>query len=358
MKKLNICFITQKYDEDDPYRANVVEWIKKISSNIKVENIHVLTRYKANINPNSNFTFSNIESPYKLFSLFLFYLEILKQIPRKSIIFIHMGGPYAINLFIFKLIFNIKVYQWWAHPILSLSTKLGFYLTINKLFTCTENSFPIKNKKKVIVGHGININRFPLRKNPKPLNNYLVTASRLTFRKNIHKMINIVQFMLENDSLDINLDIYGSPLTFKDELYKEYLKELIKKGNLENNIKIFEAVSHSELNTYYENYNVYLNFSETALDKSVLEAMSTGIPVLSCNDCLREIINDDNLKDLITFDRFDNLNIISSKIKNLINLPSDEFDKYSKRSSQFIKYNHSIESLANNIIDNIFNDIV
>ena len=71
MKKLNICFITQKYDEDDPYRSNVVEWINKISQNKKVDNVHILTRYKSNITKLGNCSFSNIQSKNKYNSIFV-----------------------------------------------------------------------------------------------------------------------------------------------------------------------------------------------------------------------------------------------------------------------------------------------
>ena len=357
MKPINICFITQIYDEDDPYRSNVVEWIRNISCNSKVNHLHIITKYKSKRKVGNKCSISTIQHRFKFVSLILFYREIFKQVSKKSIIFIHMGGPYGINLFLFKLFFNTKVYQWWAHPVISASTKIGFYLTIDKLFTCSESSFPINSKKKLVIGHGVNINRFSLRKNLKPSNKSLVTASRLTSRKNIHKMINLVQYINENNSSKINLDIYGSPLSYKDKLYEEYLIKLINKGNLENNIRIFQAVSHFELKNCYEKYNIYLNFSETALDKSVLEAMSTGIPILSCNPCFREIIYDDDLQELITFNSFDNINVISSKINKLLNLSVDEFDKYAKRTSQYIKLNHSIERLTTSIVDTIIQDI-
>tara|TARA_A100001035_G_scaffold167232_1_gene132514 strand:+ start:2406 stop:3482 length:1077 start_codon:yes stop_codon:yes gene_type:complete len=353
MKPINICFITQIYNENDPYRSNVVEWIRNISLNSNVNHVHVLTRYKSKSIVGNKCTISSIENRFKLVSLILFYIEILKQVSRKSIIFIHMGGPYAINLVLFKIFFKTKVYQWWAHPVIGISTRLGFYLTVDKLFTCTEKSFPIASTKKIVVGHGVNIKKFPIRNETKPNKKALVTASRLTYRKNIHKMINLIEFMHEKNMSDISLHIYGSPLNYKDKLYEEYLNLLIEKSNLQNHIKIYEAVDHSDLNKYYKKYNLYLNFSETALDKSVLEAMSTGIPILSCNECVEEIIDDENLKNLITFNKSDNLSLISDKVSRLINFSREEFDEYAFKSNQFIKNNHSIENLINSIVENI-----
>ena len=158
-------------------------------------------------------------------------------------------------------------------------------------------------------------------------------------------MINLIEFMHEGNMGDISLNIYGSPLNYKDKLYEKYLNLLIEKSNLQNHIKIYEAVDHSLLNKYYEECNLYLNFSETALDKSVLEAMSTGIPILSCNACVEEIIDDATLKNLITFSKSDNLSLIAKKVFRLLNFSREEFDKYALKSNQFIKNNHSIENL-------------
>ena len=100
-----------------------------------------------------------------------------------------MGGPYAVNLILFKLLFKTKVYQWWAHPVIGISTKWGFYFTVDKLFTSTKSGFPIESEKKLVIGQGINIKKFPKRENPQPRKKSLVTSSRISSRKNIHKMI-------------------------------------------------------------------------------------------------------------------------------------------------------------------------
>ena len=92
MKPINICFITQIYDEKDPYRSNVVEWIKNISLNSNVKNVHILTRYKSKSITSKKCSISSIENRFKLVRLILFYIEVLKQVSRKSVIFIHMGS--------------------------------------------------------------------------------------------------------------------------------------------------------------------------------------------------------------------------------------------------------------------------
>ena len=147
MQTINICFITQIYDDKDPYRSNVVEWIKKISLNSKVNNVHILTRYKSEHAVDDKCSISSIQSRFKLIRLIKFYIEIFKQVTRNSIIFIHMGGPYSVNLFLFKLFFKTKVYQWWAHPIIGISTRLGFFLSVDKLTPPNPPRMTLKNDR-------------------------------------------------------------------------------------------------------------------------------------------------------------------------------------------------------------------
>ena len=353
MGKLNICFITQKYDESDPYRSNVVEWIRELSLNKKVNNIHIITRKKSSKNRIKKGTISSIDSKSKIKSLILFYIEIFKQLPKKPIIFIHMGGPYAINLFLFKLFFRLKIYQWWAHPKISHVTRIGFYVTLDKLFTCSENSFPINSKKKIVLGHGINIKRFPLRKGNKSRTNFLVTASRLTSRKNIDKMIYLTKYLNDINNKKVFLKIYGSPLSKYDLKYKNRLIRLINKLKLNKLVEILPAVDHRKLHLIYKDKNIYLNFSNTAVDKAILEAMSTGIPVLSCNPCLKEIIDNHEFRDLIMFNQNDSIREIANKANIFFKQTEDQYKEYKLKSHNIIKSNHTIKNLMSKIVDHI-----
>ena len=98
---------------------------------------------------------------------------------------------------------------------IGISTKLGFYFTVDKLFTSTKSGFPIESEKKLVIGQGINIKKFPKREKPQPRKKSLVTSSRISSRKNIHKMINLIDFIKKDKINNINLTIYGSPITQK-----------------------------------------------------------------------------------------------------------------------------------------------
>ena len=54
---------------------------------------------------------------------------------------------------------------------------------------------------------------------------------------------------------------------------------------------------------------------------------------------------------LNTFKRNEDLAVIAEKVKILINLDNEEFDKYKIKSHELIKSEHSIEKLTNTIIN-------
>lgn len=356
MKGKNVCFITQKFDDTDPFRANVIEWIRILSNSKKIKKLHILTRSKLSSSCNFNkCSISSIYSRNKIISLFYFYREVFKHSEKNSIIFIHQGGPYAINLILFKILFGVKVFQWKAHPIISPLTFLGFKLVVEKLFTCTKNSFPIKSSKKLIIGHGIDLKRFPIRKNFQlKKEKKLVTTSRITSRKNIHEMILLVKKISESYPEKIYLTIIGKPMTKRDYIYLKYLNELILSQNLSKNVEIKEPIAHKELHEELTKYNIYLNFSETALDKAVLEAMSVGIPIFSSNECLRESLNNSELKELMLFQKNEDETKIIEKITKILNFDNKNYEYYASLLNEFVKNNHSIESLVCNIEKNIF----
>ncbi len=356
MEGKNICFITQKFDHNDPFRANVIEWIRILSNSKKIKKLHILTRSKNYSSCDfNNCSISSIYSRNKIISLFYFYREIFKHSEKNSIIFIHQGGPYAINLIIFKILFGVKVFQWKAHPVIGPLTFLGFKFVVDKLFTCTNNSFPIKSSKKLVIGHGIDLKRFPIRKSfHVKKEKKLVTTSRISSRKNIHEMILLVKKINEYYPEEVSLTIFGQPMTKRDNLYLEYLNHLILCQNLSKTVEIKEPIAHKELHKELSKYNIYLNFSETALDKAVLEAMSIGLPILSNNECLRESLTNSELKESMLFQKNEDENKIIEKLTNILNFDNKNYEYYSSLLSAFVKNNHSIESLVRNIEKNIF----
>ena len=90
----------------------------------------------------------------------------------------------------------------------------------------------------------------------------------------------------------------------RDYIYLEYLNDLIL-SKIFVKMKIKEPIAHKELHKEFK-INIYLNFSETAFRQSSTEAMSVGIPIFSNNECLRESLNDTELKELMLFQKMMN----------------------------------------------------
>ncbi len=116
-------------------------------------------------------------------------------------------------------------------------------------------------------------------------------------------MIEAIAHCNRQHSTAYRLDIYG-PTPPNARPYLERLERLVAERGLSALVRFCGPLPQDELPDVLAQYRLFLNFSATALDKAVLEAMACGIPVLSTNPCVREILPS-GLQDLCMADEWD-----------------------------------------------------
>jgi glycosyltransferase involved in cell wall biosynthesis len=152
----------------------------------------------------------------------------------------------------------------------------------------TEGSIPIKGNKIKLIGQMVDSRLFPLTKSCERSPFKLVHVGRLDPSKNIHKLI----AAFENLSLffpQLTLHFYGTPSNGKSE---RYIKKILRENdNLlrTQRLKFFPSVPRSELSDLYKNYGIFVHAFSGSLDKTVIEATLSGLPVASIN---REFIEE------------------------------------------------------------------
>jgi glycosyltransferase involved in cell wall biosynthesis len=84
-----------------------------------------------------------------------------------------------------------------------------------------------------------------------------------------------------------SLDIVGPKL---DEAYADELSARVAALGLHAHVTFVGGIKRSALPEALSRYRVFVSVSTTALDRAVLEAMACGVPVVSANPCVREIL--------------------------------------------------------------------
>ena len=176
---------------------------------------------------------------------------------------------------------------------------------------------------------------------------HLVTVGRISPVKHIDEMIKMLAFCRRKYGKSYRLDIYG-PLYGKDMRYKQYLDDLIRELDLDDMVFFHGAVGHEDLSDILNRYRIFLSFSATALDRSAVEAMACGLPVISTNTCVEDVLPQ-KLKPLLMVPK-DAPEGQSRKLVQLLSVDRKNLDKIGKVLRDNVVQNHSLEGLIDKIL--------
>ncbi len=256
----------------------------------------------------------------------------------------HMSpGMIAISSIIFT-IRKIDFLLWYTHkgPTNLFGKVILFfgYLSVNKIITASENSFPYKGKKVKVIGHAIDHKNFYKKIDSFSKKDFAI-VSRISKSKNIEESIK--GFLNSKGSESSSISIIGGPITNIDNDYYEYLLNKYKDNK---NVSFIGPVQHSELINYLKNVSFHINNTDKGFyDKSVLETSVNGII-----NFYKNIDYDKNIpteyQEVLKFDG--SSSDLSNKISSVFRLNQNELLKIIEQSQKEIK-NESLDTLVKRI---------
>ena len=132
----------------------------------------------------------------------------------------------------------------------------------------------------------------------------LLSVGRIAPVKNHDTLIEAGRILKER-GIDFKVTMVGEISLDRDKHYVASIKEKIREFGLEDNFDFIGKVNHKDLPIQYRSHDIFIHLSKTgSLDKTVLEAMASGMRVLSSNDASRSflpadlIFGDKNFKEL------------------------------------------------------------
>jgi len=340
---VRVLMLTPRVDPEEDVFGFIYNWVREIGRN--VDRLVVLT-VKAGKRKYIESLPENIEvyemGNRKGISRIIYAAKVvLNSIMKEKIdvIFTHMYVDFVFFVTPFAKIFRKPVVMFYAHGAVSFKLKIAAHL-VDAVATSSEKGFRISTPKLNIIGQGIDTFKFkPSDKQPKE--KIILYVGRLSRVKNIDVLIRSLKHI---DYNDFKVVIVGG-LYEKDEKYLEHLNDEIEKSGMKERISLINEVPHDKIVEYYQQATVFVNPSTTgSLDKTVLEAMACGIPVVTCNDAFLDVFDDE------------------AKLKCFFR-PGDEYD-LAKKIEYFLKnddkalrrklrdaviMNHSIRNLARNL---------
>lgn len=283
---LHVLYVCRAVDSAAAVTATQVRWIATLAGLPQVAHVTVLTGRHGSTTLPPNVTVHTFAREPRLRQACSFAREVLRARPRSvSFFFVVQGGPYPALLLPFKLATRAPLYHWKAQP--HVSRRMRFYARWcdDLVFTATARSLDADLDNLRVVGHGIDTERF--RPGTRAPDRDFVTLGRVSPIKGVDAMIRAVAACRDRFGVTPTLDVVG-PVFSKARAHHRELVELVDHLRLGEAVRFAGKVDHGALPGLLPRYRALLNFSATAFDKSVGEAMACGVPVLSTNPCVEE----------------------------------------------------------------------
>jgi len=348
MEKINLVFICQVVDINDPIMATTIRWIKVFSQRNEVNRVHVLSLRSGVYDFPDNVEVHVFGRDTKAQTIIRFYSTIIRCLRAGEIhsFFIYQGGVYPLLLLPFRLLMNKQIYQWKAHPVVSLPMKFYALFCDTKIFTSTAKAFPFYLAKVKVLGQGVDIDKFSLQECEKTYD--LICVGRISPSKRIEFLIDCVKYIRDFYGISYRLHLIGGPSTAVDKEYIVELRLQVEKDNLNDLVFFVGAVSQGDLPDYYNRARVFISASETALDRAVVEAMSCGVPVVTANECFADILDEQLKHDLYV--EGVGIEVFASLLKNVMEKERGELYEINLKLRRLIEVDHSDERLIGEML--------
>jgi glycosyltransferase involved in cell wall biosynthesis len=346
---MHLVFVCLSADPTDHAHVATLSWIDTLASRPEIDRLTVLALRAGAVPPRSKLTVRGFRGRTRLHTLWRFYVEVGRALRGGAdAFFVYQTGPYPVLLWPIKMLRGIPVYYWKAHPYISPWTWLSARVVATRVFTATPGSLPLRLSNLVIVGHGIDVQQFSRPDGPLP-DRDLITVGRITPVKRLDVMVKAVARCTERFGLPVSLDIYGP--THDDE-YRAALMRLIDGLGLSGRI-VFRGVT-DDLPPALRAHRLFLNFSRTALDKAVLESMACGVPVLSTNPAVAEMLPPALRADLVVPEH--DVDAQAAAIHRLLTIGDAERAALGAALRELVVRNHSVQGLFDRIMKEMVRD--
>lgn len=293
---MRVLLINFEMDTNSP----VVPWQARVATALadRCEAVHVLTEKIGTYEPRPNMTVSLIPHwpwgvPKRLGGGWLVNWQLfwlLRQHPC-DVCFVHMAQAWTYRLWPVYRLFRLPVLLWYAHGTVTRQLQLSLRC-VDRVITSTPEGFRIPSPKVEVIGQAIDTALFapPATAERQP---EIVYVGRISERKRVLEMLDVFAGLCQlAPATPWQLKLIGPTLTSADEAYKQNVEARITELGLNDKVTLTGALEQAETAKLYTTAALHLNLSETgSMDKTVMEALASGCPVLTTNIAFRQALS-------------------------------------------------------------------
>lgn len=339
-KQIKLAFLTSKLDKTAREEGFIVDWVEALANQVGELVIFILETQKTKLKAKNIKVYSLGQRKTKIGKLIYLFNKFNQENKEKSFqgIFSHMYDFLGVAAGILGKVYKVKTIMWYAWGLeLNRFTLAELALRLNdEIVTCSQkmkkryqSAYQLKQPIHVL-GHAINTAKFKKHRVKKKEKIFSIGfVGRAIPEKNIELILKAVYKVNKKKPIRMSLVIAGV------EKNGDYLKKIRKiitkltKNNLQ--FKIIENLPHEKIPNYLKTLDLYVHPALVySIDKSPLEAISSGIPVLLSKYGYKELCKE---YPQILFDP-DDIYSLATKIDYAIT----NYDQFSQNQKSFQKY--------------------
>ena len=332
-------------DEKSQVFSHQVDVVNKLAD--KYDQVTVLTGLIGTYKVSSNVkVFSCNWIPGKrFFSLCRFMMKFLQLLGSNKFtcIFSHMTSVQSTFISPITRVLRIRHYLWYAHTSDNIYLQISRALT-NGIITSTPGSCPIKGRKVYAIGQSVDSKFFNKKLRLETPIIKLIHIGRFDPSKNIESIVAEIK-QLRDEHPGLKLNIIGSPSSDKFQQYMESVKSKFMADVQIGWLTFTPAIERIKLPDELKKYDCFVHAFQGSLDKTLVEATFSAIPVATVNKEYLKIFGK------WSYSNSDNQITLTSELRFILNLHATAITKEVDRRYEIARTNHDIEGWISRLVN-------
>lgn len=339
---MKLLILTQKIDQNDTVLGFFHTWVREIA--VQCEFVTVIALGVGEYNLPKNVHVLSLGKEEKHHSRFRYVLRFYRYVwmERKNYdtVFVHMNDEYVVlGGWLWRLL-GKKIYHWRNHPkggwMIDLAMRFSHLVYATSSYSYVKQRYP---DRVTLMPAGIDTEVFHPSQSSQTSSRSLLFFGRLSPIKKVDLFLEAL-LLLKQQQISFTASIVGDPHNAEDGAYVESLTQFIATHDLSDVVTISPGIPNHQAPELYCRHDIYVNLTTTgSFDKTIFEAMATGMLVVTTNGALRGEIPEVFLaKECDAED-------IAAHLAQLLASTGEERSAYGQGLREYVIKNHSLKEL-------------
>jgi glycosyltransferase involved in cell wall biosynthesis len=348
---VKLLFLTQVIDANDAVLGFVPRWIEGLAAHC--ERVRVVALEAGDTRALPANADVRVVGRTGVVGRYLRYRKILREALNDDgfdVVLAHMVPRYALVAAGPARRSGARLYLWYTHATVD-ARLLRAEKVVERVFTASPESLRLDTPRKVVTGHGIDLDHFDHRDEEPAHPTRMLAVGRLTRSKDPMTVMEALSILVA-EGRDLRLDLVGGTLTVQDKEYETQVRERAARADIKDRVVLRGSVPYRDVARLYASASVVINSSHTgSLDKVVLEAMASRRPVLSCNEAVPPVLASlgSARVEALSFAQGD-ASDLARKVARVLDMPREERKLLGEDLRAIVARDHEVDALMKRLV--------